>query len=122
MSTRWPWSRIVSVVGLVAIVVGAIDPLEGSLLILPGTFLLALGAWLGHSRHRRLLYWAFALVALGVGLLWGISAVGGFGGSTGRSMWWALLLLPYPVGWVMALVGAIRHWREARSPSVPSAV
>jgi len=122
MPTHWRWSRILVVVGLVAILVGAIDPLEGSLLILPGTGLLAFGAWLGHGRHRRLLYWSFAAVAVGVGTLWGLSAVGGLGGSTGRSMWWSLLLLPYPVGWVMALVGAIRRLREAPSPSVPSTV
>lgn len=122
MPTRWRWSRILVVVGLVAILVGAADPLEGSLVILPGTGLLAFGAWLGNSRNRRLLYWAFALVAVGVGEVWGLSAVGGLGGSTGRSMWWAILLLPYPVGWVMALVGAIRRLREAPSLSVPSTV
>ena len=122
MPTHWRWSRILVVVGLVAMLVGAIDPLEGSLLILPGTGLLAFGAWLGPSEHRRLLYWAFAAVAVGVGALWGLSAVGGFGGSSGRSMWWAILLLPYPVGWVMALIGAIRRLREAPSPSVPVTV
>jgi hypothetical protein len=122
MPTHWRWSRILVVVGLVAILVGAIDPLEGSIVILPGAGLLAFAAWLGHSQHRRFLCWAFALVAVGVAVLWGLSAVGGLGGSTGRSMWWAILLLPYPVGWVMALVGAIRRLREAPSPSVPSTV
>jgi hypothetical protein len=121
MPTRWRWSRILVVVGLVAILVGAADPLEGSLVILPGTGLLALAAWLGNSRHRRLLYWSCALVATGVGAMWGMSAVGGLGGSTGRSMWWAVLLLPYPAGWIMALVGAIRRLREAPDASVPSA-
>ena len=120
--TRLRWSRILAVVGLVAILVGAIDPLEGSLLILPGTGLLALAGWLGISQHRRLLYWSFALVAVGVGEVWGLSAIGGLGGSTGRSMWWALLLMPYPVGWVMALVGAIRGLREIPNPSEPSTV
>jgi hypothetical protein len=120
MLTRWRWSRILAVVGLVVILLGAIDPLEGSLLILPGTGLLALAAWLGRSRCRTLLYRSFALVAIGVGVMWGLSAVGGLGGGTGRSLWWALLLLPYPVGWVMALVGAIRGLREAPTPSVPS--
>jgi len=122
MPTRRRWSRILVVVGLVAALLGAIDPLEGSLVILPGTGLVALAAWLGNSRHRRLLYWSFALVAVGVGVLFGLSAVGGVGGSTGRSMWWAILLLPYPAGWVMTVVGAIRQLREAVPPSVPAAV
>jgi len=122
MPTRWKWSRILVVVGLIATVVGAVDPLEGSLVILPGTALVAFAAWLGTSRHRRFLYWSFALVAVGVGVMFALSAIGGIGGSAGRSMWWALLLLPYPVGWVMTIVGAIRQLREAVPPSVPAAV
>ncbi len=122
MPTRRKWSRVLVIVGLVAILVGAIDPLEGSLIILPGVGLLAFAGWLGNSRHRRWLYAAFVAVALGVGLMFAMSAMGGIGGSTGRSMWWALLLLPYPAGWIMALVGAVRSLREAPLASIPSAV
>jgi hypothetical protein len=104
-------ARILIIAGLVTLVIGLIDPLEGSLVILPGTALAALGAALGRASHRTLLYWGFALVAVGVGAMWGMSALGGIGGSTGRSMWWALLLLPYPVGWVLGLVGAVRSLR-----------
>jgi hypothetical protein len=104
-STRW--SRPLVIGGLVAMLVGALDPLEGSLVILPGAAAAALGARLGGGRHRTLLLWSFVLVAVGVATLWGMSVVGGLGGSTGRSMWWALTLLPYPVGWVLALVGAV---------------
>lgn len=86
---------------------GALDPLEGSLIILLGTGLVALGAFLGKSRRRLLLYWALALVAVGVGAMFILSAFGGFGGDTGRSNWWGLLILPYAVGWVVGLVGAI---------------
>jgi hypothetical protein len=114
------WSRFLVVVGLVAMVIGALDPLEGALVILPGTGLVALGARLGNSRHRILLYWSFVLVAVGVGALWGLSALGGFGGNSGRSNWWGLVLLPYPVGWIMGLLGAIRRLREGSGSSVPS--
>ena len=106
------WSRILVIVGLVAMALGAFDPLEGSLVVLPGTGLVALGARLGNSRHRILLDWSFVLVAVGVGTLLGLSVLGGFGGPSGRSNWWALALLPYPVGWIMGLVGAIRRLRE----------
>jgi len=106
------WSRLPVIVGLVAMVIGALDPLEGSLAIVPGIGLVALGARLGRSRHRVLLYGAFALAAVGVGALWGLSAVGGVGPTSGRSYWWALVLLPYPIGWIMGLVGAIRTLRE----------
>ena len=37
------------------------------------------------------------------------------GGKSGRSMWWGLLVLPYAVGWLMALVdgvvGLVRFFR-----------
>ncbi|HEX7940135.1 MAG TPA: hypothetical protein VF483_14200 [Gemmatimonadaceae bacterium] len=100
------------IVGLLAMVAGAVDPLEGSLLIVPGAGLVALGALLGRSRFRRSIYWSFGLVSVGVAALWGLSAVGGIGGTSGRSLWWALILLPYPIGWVMGLVGAVRKLRE----------
>jgi hypothetical protein len=114
-------SRILVMVGLVAMVIGALDPLEGSLVILPGTGLVALGARLGNSRHRVLLSWSFVLVAVGVGAVWGLSALGGLGGDTGRSYWWGLVLLPYPIGWIMGLVGAVRSLREGSGGSLPSA-
>lgn len=105
-ANRWP--RRLLYVGLAALILGTLDPLEGSLLILGATALLALAGHTGHFTARRQLAWALALVALGVGTLWGLSAWGGFGGGTGRSNWWALLLLPYPVGWLLALSGAVR--------------
>jgi hypothetical protein len=114
------WSRVLVAVGLVAVAIGTIDPLEGSIVLLLGIAVLALGAWLSVSRHRRLLYWSLALTAIGVGGLWGLSAVGGLGGRTGRSYWWAILLLPYPIGWITGLVGGIRRVREAFRPAAPS--
>jgi len=46
------------------------------------------------------------------------SLFGGVGGDTGRSTWWLLTALPYPVGWVMSLLGAVRLLIESfRKPS-----
>ena len=109
------WARPLLIVGLVVTVLGAIDPLEGSLAILPGVLLITVAALLYHSAHRASLVLALALVAAGVGALWGLSAVGGFGGSSGRSNWWGLLLIPYLVGWVLAIVGSVRVLREMRA-------
>jgi len=113
------WSRILGIAGLVLMVVGAIDPLEGSLVILPGGGMVLLGAYLGRSRRRTLLLWGFVLLAFGTGALWGMSALGGLGEGTGRSMWWALVLLPYPVGWVGCLVGAILRLIESFKRRAP---
>ena len=93
-------SRIIVIAGIAAMLIGAVDPLEGSLVIVPGSGLVALGARLGKSRHRKSLYWSFALVAAGVGALWGLSAIGGLGGPGGHPYWWGL-------------VGGVRELREA---------
>jgi hypothetical protein len=88
---------------------GTVDPLEGSMLILPGSGLVALGMVLGGKESRMFVYWVwvFILIAVGVGAMFGLSAVGGIGGKSGHSMWWGILILPYPAGWLMALAGAI---------------
>jgi hypothetical protein len=113
MKTRSLWSTILVIVGIIAMLVGAIDPLEGSLIILPGSGMVALGALLGKSRYRRLLYSAFVLIAVGVGVMFGLSMLGGVGGSTGRSNWWLLFVLPYPIGWIIGLVGTILRLIES---------
>ena len=102
-----PWPRVLLIVGLSGMLLGAVDPLEGSLLILPGSGLVALGAFLGKSRRRVLLYLSFGLVAFGVGAMLVLSAFGGFGAGTGLSNWWGLLLVPYAAGWLMGLAGSV---------------
>ena len=107
------WARVLLIVGLSGMLLGAIDPLEGSLIILPGSGLVALGAFLGKSRRRVLLYRSFALVAVGVGAMFILSEFGGFGAGTGLSNWWGLLLVPYAAGWVKGLAGSILALVEA---------
>jgi hypothetical protein len=107
MSDLQRWAKLVSVLGGVSLVAGSVDPLEGSVLILPGSALLALGSYMGHRDRRIVAYHAgsFILVAFGVGSLFLLSAIGGVGGNSGRSAWWALLLLPYLAGWSIDLWG-----------------
>lgn len=102
--SRARWSRILMGTGLLGMLVGALDPMEGSLVILPGTGMTALGALLSHSRQRLRLYAAFFMVVVGVASLFGLSAYGGIGGQSGHSMWWGLLILPYPLGWIVGLI------------------
>jgi hypothetical protein len=95
--------------------IGTLDPLEGSVLILLGIAFIAAGAAAGHRPERAISYLALVLAIVGVGLLFGISAVGGVGGNSGRSAWWALVLLPYPIAWVLGLVSGIRLLRRPKA-------
>ena len=107
-------SRTLVIVGLVLMLAGVLDPMEGSVVILAGSALAAAGAFFGPSRRYRLQVTAFVLIAIGVAALFGLSALGGVGGNTGRSIWWLALCVPYPVGWAIGLVGAVARLREAR--------
>jgi hypothetical protein len=117
---RATWARVLVVVGLLGMLAGALDPLEGSVIILPGVGLAALGAFIAQRRYRKLLGVAFALAAVGIGALFAMSALGGVGGDSGRSMLWAFVILPYPAGWVMGIVGAIL-WLVRNQPAMPDA-
>ena len=86
---------------------GALDLMEGSLLILPGSALVALGTFLGQSGRRLIAYrvGVFLLIAFGVGAMWALPRIGNFGGHSGLSTWWGLLVLPYLIGWSMGIWG-----------------
>jgi hypothetical membrane protein len=109
MNSHIIWSRILVIIGSVLMLIGAIDPLEGSLFILAGSGLVLLGSYLGKNQRHILVYWVcvFILITVGVGIMWVLSAIGGLGGTTGRSLWWSLILLPYPIGWIMGIVNLV---------------
>jgi len=113
MNARPLWSKILVIVGGLIMLIGAIDPLEGSFIILPGSGLVALGAFFGKSRYQKLLLWAFILIAVGVGAMIVLSMFGGLGGNTGRSLWWGLIILPYPIGWVIGIIGIVLRLIES---------
>ena len=106
-TARSLWSRILIVLGSIGILAGALDPMEGSVVILIGSGLVALGTFLGQSERRLIRYrtWAFILIAVGVSAMFGLSNLGGIGGGSGLSMWWGLLILPYLIGWSMSVWG-----------------
>lgn len=109
MTRRETWSRLLVIVGGVLMLIGALDPLEGSVIILIGCGLVLLGTWLG-DRVPGLLrrwVWNFSLIGFGVGALFVLSALGGIGGDSGRSIWWGAFILPYPVGWVLGIVSLL---------------
>jgi hypothetical protein len=114
MKTLARYSHIMLIVGFIATIIGAIDPLEGSVVILGGSFIVSLSALISKSRRQTIIYTSFALLVIGIGLLFGLSSIGGIGGDRGRSYWWTLILLPYPAGWILGIVGAIQMMKDTR--------
>jgi len=107
MNTTNPWGRFLLIAGYIAMLVGAIDPMEGSVLILPGSGLVALGTFLSDEQRWIIIYrlWVFFLIIIGVAAIWGFTMLGGVGGTSAYSMWWALLIVPYPIAWSMGIWG-----------------
>ena len=107
MSTTTHRTHILATTGYVAMLIGAIDPLEGSLLILPGSGLVLLGTYLNHGQSQLTAFrlWSFLMIVIGIAALWGFSVIGGIGEDTAYSMWWGLLFLPYPIAWSIGIWG-----------------
>ncbi len=92
MSTVRPWSSILLTSGNIAMLVGAIDPMEGSLLILPGSGLVLFGTYLVHRERWLLTYriYVFFLITIGVSAMVGATMLGGLGGTSSLSIGWGL--------------------------------
>jgi len=98
------WTRVIYIIGVVALIIGVIDPLEGSIVIAAGSLFIALATYLTQDRHRKLFLLSMILIAIGVSFMFYLSSLGGFGNGSELSWWWGLLILPYPAGWIMAIV------------------
>ncbi len=120
MNAKSLWSRILISVGGIAMLLGVVDPLEGSVVILAGSILVFLATVIRREERRSRNYWAVTLILIGVGVaaMFALSAVGGIGGESGHSWWWVILLVPYPVGVLMGLgnllVRLVRYLRGGR--------
>jgi len=98
------WTRIVYIAGVIALILGSIDPLEGSVVIAAGCSLITLSTYLTRDRHWKIFLASLVMVAIGVCAMLYLSSLGGIGGSSGLSVWWGALVLPYPLGWLMSIV------------------
>jgi hypothetical protein len=104
MEKNKKWTRVVWIIGIVALIIGSIDPLEGSVVIAAGSGLMALAAFYKDDRHWKIFLATFIMIVIGVVLLFAISSFGGFGGNSSLSWWWGLLIVPYPVGWLTNII------------------
>ncbi|MFA5127661.1 MAG: hypothetical protein WC457_01480 [Patescibacteria group bacterium] len=101
------WTRVIFIVGVIALLIGAIDPLEGSVIIVAGSALIALATYLARDRYWKIFFASFVLIIMGVALMFYMSSLGGFGGESTLSWGWAALMIPYPIGWLMTIITLI---------------
>jgi hypothetical protein len=104
MIEKIKWTRIIYIIGVVSLIIGIVDPLEGSVVITAGSALIALSTYLTHDRHWKFFLVSLIMVVIGVFFLFYLSELGGFGGESALSWWWGTLILPYPIGWLLSIV------------------
>ena len=115
MKKRANWPRILYVAGLVALIVGAIDPLEGSIIIAAGSIMLAISTFMSQDIHRKLFALLALCVCLGVITIWYVSSLGGFDPAT--DWWWWVGIAPYPLGWIATIALILVRWFRQAKPS-----
>lgn len=116
MEKKPKWIRVVYLLGVITIIAGIIDPLEGSILVSAGILLILISAFAGDDPDKKLFLFSAIMIVFGVFFLFYFSSLGGFGGKSGLSWWWVILILPYPAGWIMAIAALIRRVKKKNKP------
>jgi hypothetical protein len=117
MKRKTKWTRILFIIGVVALSIGAIDPLEGSVVITAGSLLIALSAYFKRDRHWKWFLAFFIAIVVGVFALFYLSSLGGFGGESDLSWWWGLCIIPYPLAWLASIILLIvRAFKKPKQP------
>jgi hypothetical protein len=116
MKEKIKWTRVIYIIGVVALIIGTIDPLEGSVVLAAGSALIALSTYLTRDRHWKIFVASLIMILTGVLFLFYFSSLGGFGGTSALSWWWGILVLPYPVGWLMVIITLI--FRAFKKPKL----
>jgi hypothetical protein len=106
--------RIIYIIGIIAFLIGVLDPLEGSVIIAAGSFLITLSTYLNRDKHWKLFMASCIMIIVGVFFMFYFSTLGGFGGTSRLSWWWGLLIIPYPLGWLLSLILLIMRSRKKR--------
>lgn len=104
MKEKAKWTRVIYIIGVIAFILGTIDPLEGSIAIVLGSALIAVSTYYSKDRHWKRYLAALILIVFGVFFMLYFSSLGGFGGKSTLSWWWGTIILPYPIGWLITVV------------------
>lgn len=95
--------------GVAFLIVGVIDPLEGSVAILIGSLMIYIASIMLKDRDKKMFFVAMVLILIGVLSMFIMSSMGGFGKESKMSNWLLILIIPYPLGWLMEIVILIRR-------------
>jgi len=109
------WITLIHYSGIILIIAGVLDPLEGSIIITIGSILISTSLFLIKDSERKKFYLSTILILFGVFFMFYFSSLGGFGGNSKLSWWWALLILPYPIGWLLSIILLIKNWKKYNS-------
>ncbi len=107
MKNQIKYYHILFTVGVIALIGGAIDPLEGSIVIACGSVLISISAYLKKDSFKKLFLISSLMIVFGVCFLFYLSSLGGFGGKSSLSWWWSLLIIPYLLGWLISVIALI---------------
>lgn len=99
------WIRYVFIAGVIATIAGAIDPMEGSVVIAAGSILLAISSYFRNDIYLKIFLIAAIFIIIGVTAIWYVSSLGGF--DPKREWWWTVVILPYPIGWLINIITLI---------------
>ena len=118
MNKKYNWPHTAYNTGIILLIIGAIDPLEGAVLIAAGSILLCVATYLKKDPQWKVFLTLMALIVTGICMLFLLSYFGGFGKGA-LSWWWALLLIPYPIGWLATIIIIIiRGLKKTKKESV----
>lgn len=115
MKINKTWTRITYLFGVAALILGVLDPMEGSVLIAIGSIMLVFSTFMNNDPYWKYFLISSALILTGVTFLFYLSSTGGFGNNSEKSWWWGALILPYPAGWFITVTLLVI--RMLRKPS-----
>lgn len=96
------WKKTLLITGVILLIAGAIDPLEGSVLIAAGSLLTTVFIYIVNDRFKRYFLIALLLIVFGILSMFYVSARGGIGENDLPNIWF-LTIIPYPLGWLMTI-------------------
>jgi hypothetical protein len=114
MEVKHKWLKAVKIIGIILLFIGILDPLEGSVIIITGSALITLHSFLISDPSRNLFLISLIMIMTGVFSMFYLSFLGGFGGDSSLSWWLALLILPYPAGWLIVITLLLIRFTKKR--------